>query len=263
MFEPVLINESDLSPEEVKQLMAMGFDVADQGSEKWLQERLGLATASHCFDIVNWTKGTPAGQPTKTYPNGKPEIPPKPQRSYYAYMYQLVGERLSGKPKRFGTKQMAWGNDHEEEAATVYGEVTGLDVRTLGFIKHEKLDAGASLDRTVGDNGLLEIKCPNTGTLVEYFDHGIPDVYYAQMQFQMWIAHKTWGHFMVYDPEIEFGSKYYLEFVPRSESYIEQIDLKVTKLLSQVDELEKRYKDYDFGDQIAKALEAVDEIQLD
>lgn len=229
--EPVIINETGLSDEEIRQLRSMGFEVAEQGSEAWLQERLGLPTASRFFDITNWTVGSKY-------------VAPKPQRSYYAYQNELLAERLTGERKRFSTKYTEWGKDHEEDAAAEYERITGRQVRTLGFIRHPELDCGASLDREVGDDGLLELKCPNTDTMIDYVLNGCPPMYYTQMQGQMWIAHKKWGDFGVFDPLL---GKMYITRIDRDEEFIEVMERRIVQFLSELDRLELKLRGDGYG----------------
>lgn len=228
---PVIINETGLTLDEVKQLRQMGFEVAEQGSEAWLEERLGLATASRFFDIVDWTKETK-------------NVKAKPKAAYYSYMFQLLAERRTGKVARFSSKPMEWGRQHEEQAASLYAEMTGADVRELGFIKHDTLDAGASLDRTVDDDGLLEIKCPNTSTHLSYIFNGIPPQYHAQMQGQMWIAGKQWGDFMSFDPEVDGPDQVYIERIERNDEFINVMEQRITQFLAALDRKEEQLREY-------------------
>lgn len=242
---PVVINETGLTIEEIKQLRSMGFEVAEQGTEEWLQERLGLATASKFFDIVNWTLGTPQGKPTKMYPEGKPAVPPKPQATYYRYRNEILAERLTGDMKRFSSKYMEWGKNHENDAALEYEKVTGNEVSTVGFIKHPELDAGASLDRTVGEDGCVEIKCPNTDTMIDYIiADGPPPQYYAQIQGQLWISHRKWCDFVVFDPAL---GEIYIKRVDRDEAFIATMEYRIETFLADVDRWETKLREKGYG----------------
>ena len=238
-MEPVLINASDLTAEEISQLRSMGFEVAEQGSPEWLEERLGIPTASRFHDIIDWTAGS---APKK---DGTVTTPPKPKATYYTYMNQLVAERLTGKQGRFlKTLPMQWGNQHEEQAATIYQEITGFDVREVGFIRSEEIDAGASLDRIVDEKGCLEIKCPNTSTHVAYLEDGAPPQYISQMQGQMWIGNKEWCDFMSYDPEMPENSQIFLRRYYRDEEFIKDMIDKITKFIVRVDQKEERLREF-------------------
>lgn len=237
---PVVINETDLTEDEIKQLRSMGFEVAEQGSEEWLQERLGLATASRFYDITNWTKGT---APTTRNPLGTPS---KPQATYYKYRNELLAERLSGKIKRFSSKPIEWGKNHEQDAADAYEQKTGNVLGTLGFIKHSELDAGASLDRDViGTDGCAEIKAPNTDTMIDYIiNDNPPPQYYCQMQGQMWIANKQWCDFVTFDPAL---GEIFIKRIARDEEYIATMINRIEVFLRDVDKWERKLKDMGYG----------------
>lgn len=238
---PVIINETGLSDEDIRQLRAMGFEVADQGSEEWQAERLGLATSSKFYDIVNWTKGT---KPTKNNPDG---TPPKPQATYYKYRNEVLAERLTGERKRFGAKAMTWGINHEQDAADAYQAETGNEIATLGFIKHPELQAGASLDREVVEQpGCVEIKCPNADTMIDYvINDAPPPQYWTQMQGQMWIGNKEWCDFVTWDPWLE---KLFIKRVVRDDTYIKDIlEPRVIRFLAEVDQLEEKLRSQGYG----------------
>lgn len=227
-----LLNETDLSFDEIRAIEQQSIEYIEQGSEGWHTERLGNATASEIWKVVIWTKGN-----SKTAP--------KPTAYWYSYRNELVAERLSGKYKRFKSRQMEWGNDHENDAALEYERITGNEIRELGFIKHSELNAGASLDRETGKDGLVEIKCPNTDTVVSYVLSGIPPNYFAQMQMQMWVANKKWGDFVVFDPAL---GNTYIQHVERDDEYIQNTMIpRLNKFLGEVDEVEKRMRELGYA----------------
>ncbi len=77
---------------------------------------------------------------------------------------------------------MQWGIEHEEDAFIYDTEISQCD-----FIQHPAIKmAGASPDGFVGDDGLIEIKCPQSINHLRFFiDDNIKPEYSAQMQFQM------------------------------------------------------------------------------
>lgn len=61
--------------------------------------------------------------------------------------------------------------------------------------------AGASPDGLVGDDGLVEVKCPQSTTHLRFFLYNeIKPEYHAQMQFQMACTGRKWCHFISYHP---------------------------------------------------------------
>lgn len=226
----MIINETEFTDEEVQKLKDAGLDFIEQGSEEWHEERLGRATASRALDIIKRV------YKTKANPNGRPSA------GFYNYVNELVAERLTGKSKRFSTRAMNWGSEHEEEAARIYEETTGREVRECGFVVIEDMEAGASPDRLVDNDGLLEIKCPNTDTHIGYVTDGPPEQYVAQMQFQMWATKRQWTDFMSYDPEIDGPASVYITRVERDDEMIDEIARCTQELLALVDKKEQQLR---------------------
>ena len=115
-----------------------------QRTAEWLHDRCGCLTASRAAAVLSRRK------------DGKPTA------AYEALIETLICERVTGQCEGIGTTAaMQWGVDHEDEAREAYEAVTGDLVDLVGFIRHPEIDFfGASPDGLVGEDGLLEIKCP-------------------------------------------------------------------------------------------------------
>jgi hypothetical protein len=157
----------------------------EQGTPEWLQARLGIPSASSYAKLVT-TTGKSSAQAE-------------------AYINQLVAERITGEPTVFHvTEPMARGVELEPEARFRYEMETGNLVIQVGFLMHDTLQAGASPDGLVGENGGLEIKCPSAHTHVEYLRDGdLPIKYFQQVQGCLWISGRDWWDFMSYHPKME------------------------------------------------------------
>lgn len=158
-----------------------------QRSEEWFAARLGKVTASRINDVMARLKN---GDEAATRRN---------------YKTQLLVERLTGKPSESYTNQsMQWGIDNEEQARLTYGFMKGVDIEEVGFIDHPSIDmTGASPDGLVGTDGLIEIKCPNTSTHIEYIQNIlVPSEYVNQMQWQLECTGRKWCDFVSYDPRL-------------------------------------------------------------
>jgi putative phage-type endonuclease len=189
----------------------------EQGTDAWLQERAGLATSSEFHKVL-------MGSQTATRKG---------------YMAQLVCERLTGKPiETYVNADMEWGTAHEPEAMKVYEAINEIKVKQVGFIKHDILQAGASPDGLVGDDGLIEIKCPKTVTQIEYLiSRKVPSKYIAQMQGQMWVTGRKWCDFVSYDPRLDPKNAYWTVRVERDDVYIDGLEDRLVDFLNEVDEL--------------------------
>ena len=70
----------------------------------------------------------------------------------------------------------------------------------MGFCVIEGV-AGASPDGLVGDDGLLEFKCPMAGKHLTYlFRDEVPKDYVLQVQGQLWVTGRKWCDFVSYCP---------------------------------------------------------------
>lgn len=198
---------------------------APQGSDEWYKERVGVVTASRFSDVLMAIKsGEAAGR--------------------YNYKAEIVAERLTGLPANsYTTPAMQWGIDHEAEARQIYAVIIdpSINVTESGLVMHETLKAGASPDGLVGDEGLIEIKCPNTATHIATLLAGsAPRKHYAQMQGQMWITGRKWCDFISYDPRLNDKLAFFKVRVERDEEYIENMAEEVEKFIGEVDELVKQ-----------------------
>jgi hypothetical protein len=117
----------------------MKIHTCDQGSPEWMQLRLGIPTSSSFDRII-----TP-----KTC---------KKSAQWDAYKYELIAERCIGHPQEeFMSWDMQRGKTEEINAVRLYELHNDMDTIPVGFITNDAGTIGASPDRLVGDNGLLEI----------------------------------------------------------------------------------------------------------
>lgn len=192
--------------------------MAEQGSPEWFAERRGRVTASRIADVMAQTKSGP-GAARKNY------------------MAELVVERLTDTtPERFTIAAMQWGTDTEPQARATYTLVEGSPVQEVGFVPHPTLMAGASPDGLVGDDGLVEIKCPNTATHIETLLTGkIDGKYEKQMQFQMACTGRDWCDFVSFDPRLPDEMQLWVQRVVRNPEQIADIEGAVAAFLAELD----------------------------
>lgn len=202
----------------------------EQGSQEWFAARLGKVTASRVADVVAKTK---TGYGTS--------------RANYAA--QLIAERLTGTvADRYSSTEMQWGKDNETEARAAYEFYTDCDVEQVGLIIHPDIaDSGASPDGLVGDEGLLEIKCPNTATHIDTLLGGkVPEKYVTQMQWQMACTGRKWCDFVSFDPRMPENMQAFIQRVPRDQKRIEELEGEVIGFLAEIDEkvkaLSRKYR---------------------
>jgi putative phage-type endonuclease len=195
----------------------------EQGSDEWKQARLGHVTASCVADVMAKGKG------------GQEAITRK------KYKMRLVAERVTGQGQdSFTSSAMEWGVMQEPFARQQYEVSHETFVEKTGFWKHPKYDwIGVSPDGLVGDNGLIEIKCPNSTTHLDYLiADQVPTEYYKQMQCQMWVTNREWCDFVSYDPRIRSEkNKLFVKRLYRSNDFIADMEAEVLQFLNEVQEL--------------------------
>ena len=121
-----------------------------------------------------------------------------------AYAAMVVAKRLGVFTEAPPTFWMDWGVEHEPNAKYAYTAMTGREVTDVGFILPDGTDAyGGSPDGLVGDDGLLELKCPKPETLIAYHAAGeLPVQYRPQVQGLLLISGRPWCDFFVFHPEL-------------------------------------------------------------
>lgn len=193
----------------------------EQGTQEWLELRLGKVTASKFSEVMTNGRG------------GKPSATAK------SYMIKLVAEILRGQPMPFFENDaMRWGTETEPQARAMYELKNDVDVKEVAFVELNEF-VGVSPDGLVGDEGLLEIKCPNTETQIKRFLDGVglPKEYEAQVQGQLWVTGREWCDFVSFDPRIDVEASYIQTRVYRDEEYIAKLEEKVTAFVEEMKEM--------------------------
>ncbi len=191
-----------------------------QGTEAWLLARCGKVTASRIADLM---AGTKSGWGAS--------------RANYAA--ELVAERLTGTPaEKFTNAAMNWGTTTEPEARAAYEFARDVEVIEVGMIEHPTIAmSGASPDGLVDDDGLLEIKCPNTATHIDTLLSGkVPEKYRLQMLWQMACTGREWCDFASYDPRLPEEMRLFVTRVQRDDEAIAEIEREVRAFLAEVDQ---------------------------
>ena len=156
-----------------------------QRSDDWYAERCGKVTASRVKDL-----------------NTKPSK----GKALNALGLTILAERLTGVQKETPTNfYMQWGIDNEPHAIAAYENETGFFVNGTGLIDHPFIEMfGASPDGLVGENGQIEVKCPDTTThLNTLLTKEVPEEHIPQITSQLACTRREWCDFVSYDPRLE------------------------------------------------------------
>lgn len=190
----------------------------EQGSPEWFKQRYGNASASRIKDVIAKTKSGYSA-------------------SRENYLTELVLERFGVFSEPYTSKAMEWGNEQEPFARATHEIEQGLIVQECGYILHPNIaKSGASPDGLIGDDGVLEIKCPDTKTHFEYLlAEKPPAQYIPQMAWQMACTGRKWADFVSYDPRAPEGLQYFYVRYERDNEYIEMLEKEVITFLDEVD----------------------------
>lgn len=189
----------------------------NQRTPEWYAARLGKVTASRISDVTATIK---TGEATS-------------RRNYRA---EKVLERISGIPQEntYVNGAMAYGIEKEAQARAAYCFDANVDVEEWGFINHPDInEAGASPDGLVGEDGLVEIKCPEaSGYLSALLGQDIDKKYIQQMQWQMACTGRQWCDYVVYREGLDLVRRR----VMRDDKTIAELEAEVRTFLAEVED---------------------------
>ena len=187
-----------------------------QGSPEWFEARRGNVGASSVYKVMAKGQG-------------------KTRRSY---MDELLAEKLGCVIEGFTNAAMERGTELEPVARSQYEIERDAMVQEAGFIMHSTIAGfGASPDGLVGDDGLIEIKCPNTVTHLATLESGTIDGKYQwQMLAQMACTGRQWCDFMSYDDRMPDDLQSVIIRFDRDEKKISQMETEVSAFVAELNE---------------------------
>jgi hypothetical protein len=154
-----------------------------QKSVDWWNARRGIPTSSEFHRII--TASTM-----------------KAAAAQESYLYDLIAERYAPIwpiPDDRMSKEMRYGVDTEPHARAWYEFDRNETVRQVGFCLSDCGRYGASTDGLVGEDGVLELKCPKLSTHARYLIEGVlPSEYRAQVHGELLVTGRRWCDFVSY-----------------------------------------------------------------
>lgn len=150
----------------------------EQGSQEWLEARLGIPTVSEFSRFI-----TPAKGDFSTQCDG--------------YVADLIVEKKEGITERFKSHWMEHGTLTEPDARLWYTFDTGSAVEECGLILNK--GAGWSPDGLVAPGGAIEVKCPKSQTHVKWImKGGLPNEHKPQCHGALVVGELEWVDFISY-----------------------------------------------------------------
>lgn len=204
----------------------MSFTVCmdDQRSPAWFTARLGRLTGSRAADMLSVIKSGEAAA----------------RRDLRT---QLVCERLTNTLQEdpFVNVVMQRGIDLEPAAFSAYEGLTGSVAYRSGFLSHDTLMVGCSLDGHIQGGsgpfwGILECKCPKSATHLRYLRSGIaPSDYLSQITHNLWVSEAAWCDFLSFDDRFPPPLQTFLVRVSRADVDLIEYEKKALAFLAEVD----------------------------
>ena len=161
----------------------------------------------------------------------------------FTLLYEKAFEIIQKEPvkENIVTFAMQRGMDLEPEAIHEYELTKMVKVNQVGYILNSDYKyAGYSPDGLVGENGLIEVKCPgNSEYMRQIITNDIPKPYLCQMQWGMFLSGRKWCDYVVYNPDYT-KSPLYVDRVQIDEKMIEILKANYLAFESELDAILER-----------------------
>jgi putative phage-type endonuclease len=190
----------------------------EQRTEEWFAARCGKVTASRVADIIAKTKtGASASRDN--------------------YLAQLVCERMTGKPaESYSNAAMLHGTETEPFARAAYEAKMDILVTEVGFIDHPWIPMSGASPDGLANEGMVEIKCPNTATHIDtLLSQTVPAKYITQMMWQMCSANRPWVDFVSFDPRLPERHQLFIKRINYDPEMVNMLENSVIQFLGDVD----------------------------
>jgi len=158
----------------------MKIHKVSQRSEEWFELRKGKMTASEAQCISA---------------NGK---------GLESYIIKMLAEKYSNNTEKYSNNDMDRGVELEEQARMTY-EIEREKVEEVGFIELDEF-TGCSPDGLIGEDGGIEIKCPNDTNFFKLLVDGekaIDAKYLWQVQMCLLVSERKWWDLTFYNPNFD------------------------------------------------------------
>jgi putative phage-type endonuclease len=198
-----------------------------QGSDEWHNLRLGKITGSS-FDKLLGTKSA---------------------KDKYCYdkANEIVTRSLPDAAS-FNNIHMQRGNNFENVARTRYLLETFSVVKEVGIVILDDYLA-CSPDGLIDDDGLIEIKVPDSNNyfrqVLQISTQGtsaIPNEYYIQMQFNMYVCGRNWCDYVLYNPQHAINNlEIFIYRIPRDDEMQKKIGLVLDESIVTIKQYVNQY----------------------
>lgn len=186
------------------------FDI-QQNTEEWFAAKAAMFSASSA-DALLMAKST---------------------SGYTNLIDKIIEERITGtqaEGRWGGNASTERGHEFEPIAAADFELNTFIETQVIGIVIYDDWTV-CSPDRLIGDDGLLQIKCPLFKTQREYLKKKkVPGNYYKQMQFELMVTGRNYNRFYSFHPKLPAVDI----IVDRDEAMIQMIMAKLAEAKQEV-----------------------------
>lgn len=200
-----------------------------QGTPEWRDVRCGMVTASVVAKLLT------------------PTLKVADNDTSRGIVATLVTERLTGLSSDDGaTSSDMWRGIHSEPYARAAYSEHHAPVREMGFMSRDDwgFQIGYSPDGLVGDDGLVEIKCPRAKNhFVTVIRDEVPAQHMAQLQAALLVSGRSWIDFVSFFG----GMPLYRKRVTPDPAWRDAIVAAGTAFEAQAQELSAAYREASAG----------------
>lgn len=194
------------------------IDTLEQGSQHWLNMKLGTLSASNIYKAV----AKPGSDTRRTY------------------MLDLCAQVATRDHQRIDARALEWGKSFEEPARATFAFTHGKEIEEVPFVfKDENFREGASPDGIITDeNAIVEIKAPmnQTNHLASIVDDTIKGPYQYQCQYQLRILEADYGYFVSFDARYAERPIHIIK-VERDEKIQSKFDELIPPFIAEMDDV--------------------------
>ena len=227
-------------------------DAIGQRNMAWHQERLGRFTSSRFDDMMKVgrastkrrreriTNSLACGDISQEYYDIElQEIESIEYESRFGdacktYVYEKIAEIMTQSVHLTGgSAATEWGTDQEANAVRHYEKVTSRRVQPIGFLKYNEMAGGSPDGKIIGENGIIEIKCPfNPANHIRtLLTETVPKSYFYQIHGNIMVTGSDFCDYVSYDPRMQDEEyKIMIIRVDRDEEIIKAIQERVQEV---------------------------------
>jgi hypothetical protein len=119
-----------------------------------------------------------------------------------------------------------------------------VSVLEVGFAELND-NVGVSPDGWVGEDGTIEVKCPDTTTHIStILSNKVSPAYKAQIQGGLWVADRQYCDFISFEPTVKNCPQIWVIRVERDQEYIDNLIKEVDRFVEELVALTDKIKSF-------------------